>query len=97
MRVGDRGLVLVPTSLSAGLSVGLRGPRDASGEICSQRRIKSVQRTWFSMAAAAHRVTVAVSSRPIFFFLNDAKTKIGAKFFPDSVLKFVLKVSAICT
>jgi hypothetical protein len=49
------------------------------------------------MAAAAHRVTVAVSSRPIFFFLNDAKTKIGAKFFPDSVLKFVLKVSAICT
>ena len=62
MRVGDRGLVSVPTSLSAGLSVGPRGPRDASGEICSQRRIKSVQRTWFSMAAAAHRVTVAVGA-----------------------------------
>ena len=62
MRVGDRGLVSVPTSLSAGLSVGPRGPRDASGEICSQRRTKCVKRTWVSMAAAAHRVTVAVGA-----------------------------------
>ena len=61
-QVGDRGLVSVPTSLSAGLSVGPRGPRDASGEICSQRRTKCVKRTWFSMAAAAHRVTVAVGA-----------------------------------
>ena len=62
MRVGDRGLVSVPTSLSAGLSVGPRGPRDASGEICSQRRTKCVKRTWFSLAAAAHGLTVAVGA-----------------------------------
>ena len=62
MRVGDRGRVSVPTSLSAGLSVGPRGPRDASGEICSQRRTKCVKRTWFSLAAAAHGVTVAVGA-----------------------------------
>ena len=48
---------------------------------------------------AARKVCIANgwSPRPIFFFFVDAKTKIGAKFFPDSVLKFVLKVSAICT
>ena len=62
MCVGDRGLVSVPASLSAGLSVGPRGPRDASGEICSQRRTKCVKRTWFSLAAAAHGLTVAVGA-----------------------------------
>ena len=48
-----------PTSISAGHSVG---PRVASGEICSQRRTECVKRTWFSMVAEAHRVTVAVGA-----------------------------------
>ena len=48
---------------------------------------------------AAQKVCIAKgwSPRPIFFFLVDAKTKIGVEFFPNSVPKFVLRVSAICT
>ena len=49
---------------------------------------------------AAQKVCIAKGGsrpRPIFFFLIDAKTKIGAEFFPNPVPKFVLRVSAICT
>ena len=58
-RVGYRCLVLGSTPISAGHS---DCPRGASDEICSQRRTQRAERTGLSIAAAAHRVSVAAGA-----------------------------------